>query len=102
MPGFVMSKEGIPMNYTHMPTARLAWQAAYKLVDPLIDAMLDQLCRTWQTHLRLLAHNPRYAAAVASAAAGLTGQDSPLDLIAAIAAALLAIHTAARRVIAHL
>jgi hypothetical protein len=90
------------MNHALTPTARLAAHAIHEVLDPMIEALLERLRAAWDAHLRLLADNPRYAAAVAAGTSALMGQDSPLDLIAAITAALIAIYTATRRVIAHL
>jgi hypothetical protein len=91
------------VNYALTPTtARLAAQAAYAVLDPLVDALLEQLRDAWEMHLRLLAENPRYAAAIAAGTAALMGHSSPLDLIAAITAALLAIYSATRKVVAYL
>jgi len=69
----------------------------HRAIRALWGALLDRLRQAWEMHRRLLRDNPAYAAAAAAGAATIAGQDSPLDLLAAIAAALLAIYAATRR-----
>lgn len=51
----------------------------------------------WMAHQRLLRDNPAYAASATAGAACVAGQESALDLIAAIAATALAVYAATRR-----
>lgn len=61
-----------------------------------VDALVELLTRAWSAHCRLLRENPAYATAAAAGLAAVVGQDSLLDLIAAILAALVGIYAATR------
>ena len=68
-------------------------------------AVLDRACRnvgrqiqqTWAAHCQLLRIDPAYAASAAAAAAAVATRDSLLELLISLAAALLALHAAIRR-----
>lgn len=68
-----------------------------RAVRRLAAALAEQLRRAWGRHARLLRDNPAYAAAAAAGAASVAGQDNGPDLIAALAAWLLAAYAATRR-----
>lgn len=57
---------------------------------------MDFLRRVWAAHCNRIRENPAYAAALAAGAAAVVSQDTPLDLLAALAAMLLALHAATR------
>jgi hypothetical protein len=68
----------------------------HRAVTSAVRAVAARLCKAWNAHRRLLSTNRAYAAALAAGAATAVRQVEPVDMIAAIAAALLAGYTAYR------
>jgi hypothetical protein len=76
-----------------------AARSFYQSLSALSLRLGDLAQRAWWAHCRLLRDNPAYAAAAAAGVAAIVGQDRPLDLLAAILAALLGIYAAVGRVV---
>jgi hypothetical protein len=76
---------------------RYAREAARNFLRTARHRCLQRTRHWWVTHRELLAINNGYAAAVAALAAALATHATAKDIIAALAAGILAIHSALRR-----
>jgi hypothetical protein len=68
----------------------------HRAVTAAVRAVAVRLRAAWNAHRRLLSTSPAYGAALAAGAATAVKQADPVDVFAAIAAALLAGYTAYR------
>jgi hypothetical protein len=97
VPGFVMS---IGRNTTVIGILIRAAARTVRLLHhaftAAVRAVAARLRAAWNAHRRLLSTNPAYGAALAAGAATVVRQTDPVDVFAAIAAALLAGYTAYR------
>ena len=75
---------------TLVHAARRTVRLLHRAVTAAVRAIASRLRAAWHAHRRLLSTNPAYGAALAAGVATVVRQADPLDVIAAIIAAVLA------------